>query len=161
MEILDDQYADTPGSDGLQVTPEMKRNWLVTSKWAIFFAVLGFIGVGIFALTLIFILPMMKMMMNMAGQSELATLVDSAGIVAGLVMLLFLAIIFFIHFFHYRFAAGIQRAMRYDSQDAFESAWRNLRMHFRLFGIVIVLYLAFYVIVLMYVGSMAASQSEF
>ncbi len=161
MEILDNQYAETPGNESLRVTTEMKRDWLITSKWAIFFAVLGFIGVGIFVLALLFILPMMKMAMSLAGQSEIMEFFESAGILAAVVVLLLMGLIFFIHLFHYRFATGIQRAMQYESQESFENAWRNLKLHFRLFGIMIIAYMAFYLILLIYVGSMAASRSEF
>lgn len=106
-------------------------------------------------------MPMMKMALTMTGQSELAGFMESAGVFFVIFMLLLVAVMFFIHFFHLRFATGIQRAIQYDSQDSFESAWRNLRNHFRLNGIITIAVLAIYAIALIFIGSMAASGPDF
>lgn len=161
MEILDNQYTQDAGSEGLQVTRNMKINWLSTSKWAMFLAILGFIYVGFLLIAVAFMMPMMRTALSMTGQEELAGLIESAGIFFVLFMLLFAAVIFFIHLFHLRFSTGIKRALQYDDQDSFESAWRNLRNHFRLYGIVAIVTIATYIIALIFIGSMAASQPEF
>lgn len=161
MEILDNQHAQEAGDAGLQVTRDMKINWLSTSKWAMFLAILGFIYTALAFLAMLFMMPMMKMAMTMSGQVELAQLIESAGAVFVVVMMLALAVMFFIHLFHLRFATNIQRAMQYESQDAFESAWRNFRNYFRLNGIITIAMIALYVIALIFIGSLAATQSEF
>ncbi len=161
MEILDNQYTQETGNEGLQVTRNMKTNWLTTSKWAMFLAILGFIYTALALVVVAFMMPMMQTALTMTGQSELAGLMESAGIVFVIFMLLVVAVMFFIHFFHLRFATGIQRAIQHDSQDAFESAWRNLRNHFRLNGIITIAVLAIYVIALIFIGSMAAAGPDF
>ena len=68
---------------------------------------------------------------------------------------------FFLGFFHYRFANSIQQAMRTDDQTSFESAWRNLRYHFRLYGIMIIAYIAIYLIAIVFFVSMVSSAPDF
>ncbi|MBV6442089.1 MAG: hypothetical protein DYG98_01945 [Haliscomenobacteraceae bacterium CHB4] len=161
MEILDNQYTQEAGDEGLQVTRNMKVHWLSTSKWAMFLAILGFIYTGLALLMTAFMMPMLKMAMTMGGQAELAELMESAGIVFVIVMVLAVGVMFFIHLYHLRFATNIQRAMQYESQDAFEAAWRNFRNYFRLNGIVTIAFIALYLIALIVIGGMAATRSEF
>jgi len=161
MEILDNQYAQEAGDDGLQVTRTMKTNWLSTSKWAMFLAILGFIYTGLALIAVAFMMPMLQTAMMMSGQRDLAALIESAGIIFVIVMLLALAVMFFVHLFHLRFSTGIQRAMQYDNQDSFESAWRNLRNYFRLNGIITIAFIVLYIIALIFIGSMAASGPQY
>lgn len=163
MDILDNQYAQesAPDQSGLQVTRDMKANWLTTSKWAIFLSVLGFIFTALSLGITFFMMPMIRMALAMSGQSMLANIIESVGTAYVVFMLLVSVVAFFIYYFQLRFASGLQRAMRYDSQDAFESAWRNLRNHLRLAGIITITMIAIYIIALIFLGSMAASQPDF
>lgn len=161
MEILDNQYTQEAGNDGLQVTRNMKDNWLSTSKWALFLSILGFIYLGLALLAVVFMMPMMRMAFAMSGQTELADLMESAGIAFVIFMLLVLGVWFMITLFHLRFSTGIKRAMQYDSQDEFESAWRSFRNYFRWNGITTIAMIAIYIIALIFIGSMAASRPEF
>lgn len=161
MEILDHQFAENKGEEGLQVTRDMKINWLSTSKWAMFFAVLGFINAGVTLLMAGVMMPMMRSMMVMSGQAELAAVMESAGIFFTLLIVLAAAAAFLLSLFHLRFSTGIQRAMQFDDQNAFESAWQNLRNYFRLYGILIIVYIVLYLIALIFIGNMVASGPEF
>ena len=161
MEILDNQFAQDSGKDGLQVTRNMKINWLSTSKWVMFLAILGFIFTGLMVLMASVMMPMLNMILTMSGQSALARQLEAAGTLFMVFMLLMVAVMFFIHYFHLRFANGLQRSMQYDSQVAFESAWRNLRNFFRINGIITIAMLVIYAVVLIFIGSMAASQPDF
>lgn len=160
MEISDNQYTETPGNAGLQPTRNMKVNWLSTSKWAMFLAIIGFIYIGLALLAVFFMMPMLRMALAMSGQSELAGIMESAGTVFVLFMLLVLAVMFFIHFFHLRFSNSIQRALQFDDQNAFEAAWRNLRLHFRLYGIFLIAYIAIYLIFIVFMLTMASSMGS-
>lgn len=161
MEILDNQFAQDSGKDGLQVTRNMKINLLSTSKWVMFLAILGFIVTGLTLLAASVMMPMLNMILTMSGQSALASQLEAAGALFMVFMLLMVAVMFFVHFFHLRFAAGLQRSMQYDSQVAFESSWRNLRNFFRINGIITIVMLVIYAVVLIFIGSMAASQPDF
>jgi hypothetical protein len=161
MDILDNQYSATPANSGLQVTRDMKTNWLTTSKWAMFFAILGFIVAGFSLLTLGSVMSSLDTMMTLLGQPETAMRLESMATFITVISVLGTAAAFFVSFFHFRFASGIQQAMRSDDQTSFETAWRNLRYHFRLNGILIITYLALYLIAIIFVASMAASGPDF
>jgi hypothetical protein len=160
MEILDNQFTENTNEGGLQVTRDMKINWLSTSKWAMFLAVLGFIYAGITIIMAFAMGPMMTTMMTLGGQTEMAMLIESFGsLIIGLTVLA-AAVTFFINLYQLRFSTNIQRSMQFDDQNAFEAAWRNLRLHFRLYGILLIAVIVLYVIAIIAVGSMAATGFE-
>lgn len=159
MDILDNQFAQEPGSGGLKINRNMRLNWLSTSKWAMFFAILGFILAGISLLTIGTMMPMMQSIMTMSGNFEAASMMQSiAPYAVGLMVILTIALCF-VHYFHLRFAQNIQRAMQFDDQATFESAWRNLRYNFRLTGILVISYIVIYIVAIIFVISFSASRS--
>ncbi|MBX2889816.1 MAG: hypothetical protein KF734_02700 [Saprospiraceae bacterium] len=159
MEVFDNQFSQAPHSEqGLQVTRNMRLNWLTTSKWAIFFSVLGFIYVALMFIVSFALMPMLQTIMSMSGQDAMARLIDSAGVWIMLLFLLAVAVIFLISLFHLRFASNIQRAMQYDSQQAFESAWRNLRNYFRINGIFTIVSIVLYIIGTIAAGSILSGM---
>ena len=136
-------------NNGLRVTSGMETNWRITSKWAMFFAVLGFIGAGIYLLGAIAIVPMIRMMASMGVIPEpVGSMVNSLSWVLVLFYLLMLASVFFLAFFHMKFSNGINRALNFTDQDAFVAAWRNFRNHYRLYGIMIIALFALYIIMI-------------
>ncbi len=159
MDVLDNQFTETPDSGGLKVNRNMRLNWLSTSKWAMFFAILGFILAGISLLTIGTIMPMMQSVMAMSGSFEAASMMQSIVPYAVGVMVVLTIALCFVHYFHLRFAQNIQRAMQFDDQATFESAWRNLRYNFRLTGIIVISYIVIYVVAIIFVVSFSASRS--
>ena len=160
MDILDNQFAQEPGSDGLKINRNMRLNWLSTSKWAMFFAILGFILAGISLLTIGAMMPMMQSIMAMSGNFEAASLMQSIAPYAMGVMIVLTLAFCFVHYFHLRFAQNIQRAMQFDDQATFESSWRNLRYNFRLTGIIVIAYIVIYIVAIISVVVFGASKSD-
>ena len=162
MEILDNQFTREPGGEtGLHVTKNLRLNWHSISKWALFFAILGFIIAGISLLTISTIVPTMSNLMRLSGNEQLADFISSIGTVVVIITGAATIAMFFVHYFHLRFANGIQRAMQFNDQNAFESSWRNLRNHFRLYGILIISYIILYIIALIFMASFIASRPDF
>jgi hypothetical protein len=162
MEIIDNKFSSEPSKPaGLQVTSNMRLNWLSTSKWVIFISVLGFLYVGLALIALVAMLPMLKTIMALSGQDAMVRLVESFGVGIVALALLMLGVIFIINLFHLRFGTNIQRAMQFDNQVAFESAWRNFRNYFRINGIFAIFVIAFYVIALIAFGSFFTSNHGF
>ncbi|MCB0544681.1 MAG: hypothetical protein KDC70_14240 [Saprospiraceae bacterium] len=158
MEILDNQFTQEPDENGLHVTRDMRANWFITSKWAMFFAIVGFIITGISLLTIGAVIPMMSTIMTMSGQFEAAQMLQGIstyiiiiGVAASLVM-------FLIHYFHLRFSIDIKRALQFKEQTAFESAWRNLRNHFRIMGIIVIAYIVLYIVGIIAFSSIVAAM---
>ncbi len=149
---------------GLRVTPGMETNWRITSKWAMFFAVLGFIGAGIYLLLAFAILPMLNMFSSMGVMpAPIANMIGSFAWIFVLFYLLALACVFFLSLFHLKFSNGITRAMNFTDQQAFTAAWRNFRNHFRLYGIMVIVFIALYIIMIIAVLTMVgtATSSQF
>ncbi len=161
MEILDNQFSQEPGNGGLQVNQNMRRNWNSTGKWALFFAIFGFIITGLSLLSIGVVMPMMESMLTMSGNSEMAEFMNSAGSAIIGIMVVASIVLFFVHYFHLRFANGIQKAVRFDDQETFESSWRNMRYHFRLMGIIVIAYIVLYAVAIVYFMSTIATKSEF
>lgn len=142
----------------LHPTPSMENYWRIISKWAMFFAVLGFIGAGLYLLGAMAIIPMLRMMSSMGAIPEpVASMLGSLSWLFVLIYLLGVASMFFLAFFHLKFSNGITRALNFADQAAFEMAWRNLRNHFRLNGILIIAGIVLYLVMIVVVVSVAGS----
>ena len=160
MSILDDNSAQNMGNGaGLSVSAGMKRNWMTTSKWAMFFAILGFVYVGINLLSIGAVSSMMQMIATMSDNPMLEailplmsyfTIISVVGMIA----------LFFVCFYHLKFSTNIQRAVNFTDQVAFENAWLNLRNHFRLYGILICVVIVLYIVMMVVAMSMLASHTE-
>jgi len=162
MSILDDTLAhDKDSNTGLTVTSTMQRNWMTTSKWAMFFAILGFIWIGLSLLSMGSMASAMQMMQMMSGDNPVFAMYGALMPYMTILTLITVAVMFFIHFFHLRFATQIQRAINFTDQTAFVDAWRNLRNHFRIYGILVCVLLVFYGIILVVMVTTVASSNNF
>ena len=163
MSILDENSGASTNT-GLSVTGEMKRNWISTSKWAMFFAIVGFVYIAFALLTMGSTAAIMQTMAMLMRDNPFVDAFMAFIPYMMFITIIMLAVMFFIHFFHLRFSTKIKHAINFSDQQAFTSAWLNLRNHFRLFGIVICVLLAFYVIMLIIgisMGASAASQMNY
>ncbi|MCC6281004.1 MAG: hypothetical protein IT262_10410 [Saprospiraceae bacterium] len=148
-------------NNDLHPTAAMENYWRTTSKWAMFFAVLGFIGAGLYLLGAMAIIPMLRMMSSMGAIPEpVASMIGSFSWLFVLLYLLGVASMFFLAFFHLKFSNGISRALNFTDQNAFELAWRNLRNHFRLNGILIIVGIVLYIVMILVVVSLASSTLD-
>ena len=147
----------------LRVTSGMETNWRITSKWAMFFAVLGFIFAGFFLLGAIAIIPMVRMMASMGVMPEpMASMMASFSWVIVLLYLVGLAIVFFLSYFMMKFSNSINRAINFTDQNAFAASWRNLRNYYRLYGSMIIVYIVLYIVAIIAVFSiMGSTRSNF
>lgn len=145
-------------NNGLRVTPGMEESWRITSKWAMFFAVLGFIGAGLYLLGAVAIVPMIRMMSSMGVMPEpVSSLLGTFSWLFVLMYIIAVAAVFFLALFHIKFSNGITRAINFRDQNAFELAWRNLRNHFRLNGILMIFGIVMYIVFIIVAVSIAGS----
>ncbi len=148
-------------NDNLRVTSGMENNWRITSKWAMFFAVLGFIGAGLYLLGAVAIVPVFRMMVATGALPEpISMLLGSMSWLFVLIYLLAVASMFFLSFFHLKFSNGINRAINFTDQNSFENAWRNLRNHFRLYGIIIIISFVLYIVLIAVAVSIGTSAVD-
>lgn len=153
MSMYDNEIPqDNSNLGGLRVTNEMKRRWLATSKWAKFFAIIGFVGVGLSVLLLGSLGVIFQTLGNLSGNymltmmlAPMLTYITGFAAVGLLVQAAY-------HYYHLRFANDMKKALHLTDQAAFEQSWRSLRNHFRIFGILVVVALAFALVALTVIG---------
>mgnify|MGYP001334882693 CR=1 FL=1 len=148
MSILDDNSGLNMSSTGLRVSGEMKRNWSVTSKWALFLAIIGFIYIAFTLFSLGTTADSLQAMSMMMGDNPMLEMVGRFMPFMNVFSLIVVAVMFFINFYHLRFATQLQKALNFNDQPAFVKSWMNLRNHFMIFGIMVCVLLAFYIVLL-------------
>ncbi|MBC7775836.1 MAG: hypothetical protein H7246_10420 [Phycisphaerae bacterium] len=150
------EYIQNPTSPKFQYTPATKQEWLSTSTWAVYFAVLGFVLSGLYIiallLTLFFLLKssaMVGMYLNFLPSSVLFGIV--------LLLLMYIASIFVMFFgsrHHLRFSHSIKQAVQHNNQSVLEDAWWSMRRAWKVYGLYTVVMLGVYFVVLVSVGYM-------
>ncbi|MFN0035982.1 MAG: hypothetical protein ACKVUS_13045 [Saprospiraceae bacterium] len=148
------QYEQNPTTKKFFFTPATKQEWLSTGTWALFFAVLGFVLFGLYALGLLFAVYYLVLASAMLAMYFSFM---SAGMLLGVVavLLMYLATMFVLFFgsrHHLRFARTIKQATQSNNQTMLEEAWLNMRKAWRLYGNYTVVLLAVYFVLLVFVG---------
>lgn len=162
MSILDEHIdAFKSEHDQLQVNPELKRHWLSTSKWAMFFAIFGFVSIVFTLASIGAMSEMMETLALFAGNDGVFQLIQPFLKYLLVITLVYCVVEFAIHFFHIKFALSMQKALKTNDQEAFETGWVNLRNKFRLMGILTIIAMAVYLLImvtaLFFVGSAVRS----
>lgn len=128
----------------LQIDSESRTYLRAAAKWARFLGIAGFIFSG-FALLVILVF----WYANSASLGRLDVDGTNRGIAAfgvGFVIIIYtiIAVIsFFVSLFTFRFGQRTYRALRSDSQADLKSGLSHLRLLFRLYGILAIIYFAF------------------
>lgn len=120
--------------EGLRITQTIRRYWRETSQWALFFAILGFMYIGL--IMLIFITAGSKL--------------GSAGIPLVFMLLLLSAFVLPPVWFVFQFAQNIKKALRDEDNLAATVGFRNLRRLYQFIGVLTAIILGFYGITLIF-----------
>ncbi|MEO7264314.1 MAG: DUF5362 family protein [Ferruginibacter sp.] len=139
-------------SSNLQVDDIASAHLRETAKWAKFLSIVGFIVSALLILGGIFYGSIMSMMpgFNQGG----AQLIGS-GVVAVLYIII-AAIYTMLSLYLYRFATKMLATLQHSDQQQFNDALNNLRLVYKITGIIIVIYLCFLVLAMIVgIGAMA------
>jgi len=139
---MDAGLPDSEGSQsGLRITSSIRRNWHATSRWAMFFAVLGFLYLGLVALSLLSIATL--------GGTEAAVMIF---------MVLFIgALVFIPTWFMFQFSQNIIKGVSGNDMHATETGFSFLKRFYQYIGILTLVILGLYAILLLFmVVGMAA-----
>ncbi len=120
--------------EGLRITQTIRRYWYESSRWALFFAILGFIYIGL--ILLIFITASSKL--------------GSAGIPIVFMLLSLSAFVLPPVWFIFQFAQNIQKALRHEDNQAAAVGFQNLRRLYQFVGVLTAILLGFYGITLIF-----------
>jgi hypothetical protein len=125
-----DAGADNAGQR-LRFTEPVRSDLLETSKWVMFFAVLLFIVLGLIAIASL-------MMIFTAGAYGFGMAVVMIGIYGTL--------IFFPAWYYYKFSTLTRQALNYNDNDALDDGFAYLKRFYRFVGILIIVFIAFYLV---------------
>jgi formate hydrogenlyase subunit 3/multisubunit Na+/H+ antiporter MnhD subunit len=134
----------------IEIEQETLKDLNTTRKWTMFFAILGFIAIGIMIIVGLFaglFLTVFK-----TGNSGL-------GLTEGLVfifVLLFGVIYFFPVLYLFRFSKHTSNAVKTLDKEELHKAFKNLRAYFVYIGILVIIILSLYVIAFIAAGASVA-----
>ena len=133
-------------SSDLQVDPIAANHLKETAKWAKFMAVVGMVLSILIGIMAIFIGSIMANLNRGFGGSAAL-----GGVGTGLLTIYYLfigAIYFFISLFLFRFATKMKQALRTSDQEYFNVSLLNLKLVYRVMGIITIIFLSFFVLAL-------------
>ncbi|MCB0544682.1 MAG: hypothetical protein KDC61_10150 [Saprospiraceae bacterium] len=117
----------------LQITSSVRSDWDEIAKWAMFFAVLLFIVLGLVVL--------MSLFVAFAG---------NMGIVMAIIMLgLYGTLLFFPAWYYYKFSTQTRQALREENTPALDEGFWNLKRYYRFVGILYIVVISLYVLFLL------------
>ncbi|MBK8969353.1 MAG: hypothetical protein R3D58_16925 [Saprospiraceae bacterium] len=131
---------ETPS--GLIITENIRQYWTESRKWAMFFAVLGFIYIGFLVLSVFGISTM-----------------GNAGIFAGVFSLLIVGgIVFVPTWLIFQFSQNLKQSLASESTPALGLSFRNLRRLYQFAGIFMIIILAIYGIMFLFMLTFLSSR---
>ncbi len=142
------------------LTPELNVDYLAvthlkeTARWAKFLAIVGFVFCLIIVIVAIFSGSFLSNMSGGLGSTGPQSLMG-AGVMAAIYIVV--GVIYFVlSLFLYRFAGKMQVALQATDQDSFNAALYNLKLVYRISGIIVLVYLAFVALAMVFGIGMAA-----
>ncbi len=139
-------------SQDLTVDAEAHQHLLETAKWAKFLGIVGFIVSVILIIASIFASSFLA---TMGGGAMAAPAPGGLGVMISVLYVIMAVIYFVLSLYVYRFAVRMKQALLNTDQVNFVSGLHNLKLAYRISGIIVIVYL-----VLMVIGvivTMAAS----
>ncbi len=130
MENVD---ANLQASNSISIDNEIKSYLLESAKWAKFLSILGFIGLGLMVILLVFMLITER---NLFGGFDLIWMLVS--------YVLMLVLYFFPIHYLYKFSIGIKQGLTSNNQQLFITGLRNLKSHYKYIGIFSIVVISIY-----------------
>ena len=139
---VDDLY-----SSEITLSSEIKSYLKETAKWAKFISILGFVFVGLMIIGAI----SMSFFMSAATSQFADAGFPFPPALFSILYLIFAAVTAIPIYFLYKFATNMQSALNINNEEALTTAFRNLKSHYKFYGIAMIVMLGFYALI--FVGS--------
>lgn len=143
---LDAGLRSNSSDQALQFTDSVRNDLLETAKWAMFFAVLLFVALGILALALLLSLVS-------GGGAEVMISIFVLGIYA--------IILYYPARYYYKFSTLTRQALAHDDNEALDQAFTYLKIYYRFVGILVIVVMSLYLLALIFVFTMMSNLSRF
>lgn len=128
-----------------------------TRKWANFLAIVGFISCGFLVLIALFLGSLMAIMPSY--DDTLGLEAFGSGIVTAIYLVL-AGVGFLIYLYLYRFSDKLKKAINSGDSSELEESFKNLKLYYKLNGIIIIAVLGIYVLAII-IGIVAAAALSF
>ena len=109
----------------VKMTPVLKNHFKTITRWALGIGIFG--GLGLLCSMFLTIILAYRTMDDFFYRYN--------GLTPLIISFVVSTITFFAVFFHLKFALKMQNALKWDNQDAFDSAWVSFLNYFRFLGI--------------------------
>lgn len=140
-----------------------------TRKWTMFFAILGFVGLGVMLVIGLLAGSLMSAFTSkMSGMSGMEGMegIETAKAVGGftsvfifIFLLIFAVIYFFPLLYLFRFSKHTKNAIANLDSNEMRLGFKNLKSYWKYIGILIIILLSFYLLVLIFAGGSLALLS--
>jgi len=141
---MDTEPIDINHTQEFGLSNEIKGYLKETSKWAKFIAILGFVGVGFMIIGAISVGIFMSSMSSEFSDSGM----PFPPALLSLVYLIMAAVMAVPIYFLYQFATKMQRALRTSNAQILTESFKNLKSHYKFYGILMAIFIGFYLIIL-------------
>ena len=125
-------------SNQLTISPLASGYLNETSKWAKFLAIVGFCMVGLIVIGALFAGTLL---------SSLGAGLPGSGFMITVIYLAIAVVYFFPIYYLFRFASRIRPALTTKSPQELESAFENLKSHYKYIGILMIITLSIYILI--------------
>lgn len=132
---VDDLY-----SSEISLSSEIKSYLKETAKWAKFISIVGFVFVGFMIITSIGVSFFMSAAISQFAEAGF----PFPPALFSIFYLIFAAITAIPIYFLYKFATNMQSALNMNNEEALTIAFRNLKSHYKFYGIAMIIMLGFY-----------------
>ena len=136
-EIIQPETTPIVESNELLITEATITNLNSIRKWTLFFSVLGFIMIGFLGLGFI-------AMLIASAVSPLGSMMAILAVLYAIMM----AVYFFPVYYLFKFSNEMKKATATRNQESIEESFRLLRLHFKIVGIITIVFLSLYVILI-------------
>ncbi len=144
-------------NSNLYLTKDAREYLYKTSNWAMGFAILGFIGVGMGVLGSITMMAMGSMM-----PGGTANGMEAIFPIMGIVYLLFVVIFAIPIWKHFKFAQKAKDSTRRQDSIALTDAMKNLHGYYKWYGILMIISIVLYfVMIFVIMGTAASAANDF
>ncbi|MFZ1636024.1 MAG: hypothetical protein WAT43_19220 [Chitinophagales bacterium] len=142
METLDNNMES---GEGLVINGDIRAYLMETAKWGRFLAIVGFVGMVLMIIFMIFGLQFFNSLVPQPeGQAAMQSAMSGMYIGIGIISLIYVIPLLFL----YRGSVGFIRALNNNTQDDLTTGFQNYKSLFKFMGIFTIIILAIYGIVI-------------
>jgi MFS family permease len=138
---------DITSDSKLELGPESIRYLDKTRKWTMFFAIIGFIFLGMMVIGGIAAGAFLSIFNNSTQGADIPQWIIMV------VILLLVLLYFFPVFYLFRFSTHMRNAIQTLNNDELRKAFRNMKSYWVYLGVLVIIMLAFYFIALVVAGA--------